>query len=108
MILLVIDMQKGIVDEELYAYDTFMDRNVRLVEAARENEADIICLSALLTTTMDYMKDIVDAVKASGLNVKVMVGGAPLTSEFAAGIGADGYSSNANEAVAVAKELLAV
>ena len=80
----------------------------RFIEAARENEADIICLSALLTTTMDYMKDIVDAVKASGLNVKVMVGGAPLTSEFAAGIGADGYSSNANEAVAVAKELLAV
>jgi corrinoid protein of di/trimethylamine methyltransferase len=80
----------------------------RFIEAARENDADIICLSALLTTTMDYMKDIVDAVKASGLNVKVMVGGAPLTSEFAAGIGADGYSSNANEAVAVAKELLAV
>jgi corrinoid protein of di/trimethylamine methyltransferase len=82
--------------------------NERFIESARENEADIICLSALLTTTMDYMKDIVDAVKASGLNVKVMVGGAPLTSEFAAGIGADGYSSNANEAVAVAKELLAV
>ena len=49
-----------------------------------------------------------DAVRESGLDVKIMVGGAPLTSEFAAGIGADGYSSNANEAVAVAKELIAV
>ncbi|MBP5218214.1 MAG: corrinoid protein [Bacteroidales bacterium] len=80
----------------------------RFIEAAKENEADIICLSALLTTTMDYMKDIVDAVRESGLNVKIMVGGAPLTSDFASGIGADGYSSNANEAVAVAKQLVAV
>lgn len=80
----------------------------RFIESARENNADIICLSALLTTTMDYMKDIVDAVRESGLNVKIMVGGAPLTAEFAAGIGADGYSSNANEAVTVAKGLLGV
>ena len=78
----------------------------RFIEAAKENNADIICLSALLTTTMDYMKEVVDAVRADGLNVKVMVGGAPLTAEFAAGIGADGYSSNANEAVVVAKKLL--
>ena len=78
----------------------------RFIEAAKENNADIICLSALLTTTMDYMKEVVDAVKADGLNVKVMVGGAPLNAEFAAGIGADGYSSNANEAVVVAKKLL--
>lgn len=78
----------------------------RFVEAARENNADIICLSALLTTTMEYMKDIVDAVRESGLAVKVMVGGAPLNSTFAAQIGADGYSSNANEAVAMAKRLI--
>ena len=78
----------------------------RFIEAAKENNADIICLSALLTTTMDYMKEVVDAVKADGLNVKVMVGGAPLNAEFAAEIGADGYSSNANEAVVVAKKLL--
>ena len=78
----------------------------RFIEAAKENDADIICLSALLTTTMDYMKEVVDAVKADGLNVKVMVGGAPLNAEFAAEIGADGYSSNANEAVVVAKKLL--
>lgn len=78
----------------------------RFIEAARENNADIICLSALLTTTMDYMKDIVEAVRAEGLDIKIMVGGAPLTQEFADGIGADGYSSNANEAVLVAKKLL--
>ena len=78
----------------------------RFIEAAKENDADIICLSALLTTTMDYMKEVVDAVRAEGLDIKIMVGGAPLNAEFAAGIGADGYSSNANEAVVVAKKLL--
>ena len=78
----------------------------RFIEAAKENDADIICLSALLTTTMDYMKEVVDAVRAEGMDVKIMVGGATLNAEFAAGIGADGYSSNANEAVLVAKKLL--
>ncbi|MBR5176251.1 MAG: corrinoid protein [Bacteroidales bacterium] len=78
----------------------------RFIEAAKENNADIICLSALLTTTMDYMKEIVDAVRADGLDIKIMVGGAPLTQDFATSIGADGYSSNANEAVVVAKKLL--
>ena len=78
----------------------------RFVEAAKENNADIIALSALLTTTMDYMKEVVDAVKEAGLNVKIMVGGAPLNPEFAAKIGADAFSSNANDAVVVAKRLL--
>ena len=78
----------------------------RFIEAAKENNADIIACSALLTTTMDYMKDIVDAVRADGLPVKVMIGGAPVTAEFAAAIGADGFSTNANEAVEVAKKLL--
>ena len=78
----------------------------RFIEAARENNADIICLSALLTTTMGYMKEVVDAVREAGLAVKIMVGGAPLNAEYAASIGADGYSSNANEAVALAKSLM--
>lgn len=78
----------------------------RFVEAAREHNAKIICLSALLTTTMDYMKEVVEAVRESGLDVKIMVGGAPVNTEFAAKIGADGYSSNANEAVSLAKSLL--
>ena len=80
----------------------------RFIEAAREGNITRAAarLHALLTTTMDYMKDIVDAVRAEGLDIKIMVGGAPLTQEFADGIGADGYSSNANEAVLVAKKLL--
>lgn len=80
----------------------------KFIEAAREHNADIICMSALLTTTMNYMKDVVDAVVASGLRdkVKIMVGGAPLNDSFAASIGADGYSSNANDAVKLARKLL--
>ena len=78
----------------------------RFIEAAKEHHADIIAMSALLTTTMDYMKEVVDAVKADGIKVKVMIGGAPVTAEFAALIGADGFSTNANEAVEVAKKLL--
>ena len=78
----------------------------KFVACAKEKNADIICLSALLTTTMAYMKEIVDAVKEAGLGTKVMVGGAPLSAEFAEKIGADGYSSNANEAVELAKRLV--
>ena len=78
----------------------------RFIEAVRENNADILCLSALLTTTMGYMQEVVDAVKEAGLKVRIMVGGAPLNAEFAARIGADGYSSNANEAVTLAKSLM--
>lgn len=80
----------------------------KFIEAVRENDANIICMSALLTTTMNYMKEVVAAVEASGLKgkVKVMVGGAPLTNDFAAAIGADGFSSNANEAVSLARRLV--
>lgn len=80
----------------------------KFIEAVRENDANIICMSALLTTTMNYMKEVVAAVETSGLKgrVKVMVGGAPLNNDFAAAIGADGYSSNANEAVALARRLI--
>lgn len=79
----------------------------RFIAAAKEHNAQIICLSALLTTTMDYMQEVVEAVRADGLNVKIMVGGAPLNAEFAAKIGADGYSSNANEATVLARRLIA-
>ena len=79
----------------------------KFIEAAKENNAGIICLSALLTTTMEYMKDVVDAVRAEGLPVKIMIGGAPINAAYAAQIGADGYSSNANEAVDLAKRLIA-
>ena len=78
------------------------------VKAVVDNHADILCLSALLTTTMTYMKEVIDALQNAGIRdkVKVMVGGAPVSQQFADEIGADGYSSNANEAVTVAKKLL--
>ncbi len=79
----------------------------KFVETAAANNAAIIGLSALLTTTMVQMKNVVDAVKASGLPTKVMVGGAPVTADFAARIGADGYASDAASAVDEAARILA-
>lgn len=81
----------------------------KFISAALENKADIICMSALLTTTMNYMKEVVAAVEASGLKgkVKIMVGGAPVNDAFAKAIGADAYTSNANAAVVMAKKLIA-
>ncbi len=80
----------------------------KFVEALKETNADILCMSALLTTTMTYMKDVIEAIKAAGLRdkVKIMVGGAPVSQNFADEIGADGYSDNANSAVALAKRLM--
>lgn len=78
----------------------------KFVDAARENDADIVCVSALLTTTMTYMKEVVDALHDAGLRAKIMVGGAPVSADFAVQVGADAYSSNANEAVEVAKSLM--
>ena len=80
----------------------------KFISAALENKADIICMSALLTTTMNYMKEVIDALETSGLRgkVKVMVGGAPVSDAFAKSIGADAYTSNANAAVIMAKKLI--
>ena len=80
----------------------------KFIEAVKENKADILCLSALLTTTMNYMKEVIDALQAAGMRdeVKVMVGGAPVTNAFAQQVGADGYSEDASEAVAVARKLV--
>jgi 5-methyltetrahydrofolate--homocysteine methyltransferase len=76
----------------------------RFVEAAREHGATIVGVSALLTTTMVGMKDVVAAVRAANLgDVKVIVGGAPVTAEYAAAIGADGYAPDAASAVEVAR-----
>lgn len=81
--------------------DTFIDN-------IKEHNPDILCMSALLTTTMTYMKDVVDALVAAGLRdkVKIMVGGAPVSENFAKEIGADGYSDDANSAVALAENLM--
>ena len=79
----------------------------RFIEAAREHQADLVGVSALLTTTMGGMRGFVDAVRESGPpGVRIMVGGAPLTAEFAAEIGADGYSPNAARAVELARTLV--
>jgi 5-methyltetrahydrofolate--homocysteine methyltransferase len=72
------------------------------------DEVDVIGLSALLTTTMGHMKETLEALDAAGkrARVKVMVGGAPVTEEFARRIGADGYAPDASRAVALAKSLI--
>ena len=80
----------------------------QIIEVVRSDQADIIALSALLTTTMPNMKVIIDALKEAGLRdrVKVIVGGAPVTEAYAQQIGADGYSPDASRAVTLAKSLL--
>ncbi|WP_291125400.1 corrinoid protein [Dysgonomonas sp. UBA7698] len=82
----------------------------QFLKALEENDANILCMSALLTTTMNYMKEVIIALKDSPLKskVKVMVGGAPISGEFAKSIGADGFSTNANGAVFTARELMSI
>ena len=82
----------------------------KFISAARANSADIIAMSALLSTTRTNMEGIIQAIRASELNykIKVMIGGAPVTQDFADSIGADGYAPDAGLAVKKAKELLGV
>jgi trimethylamine corrinoid protein len=77
----------------------------RFVERARELDADLICASALLTTTMTVQRDLVQAAREAGLRARVMVGGAPVSKDWADQIGASGYADNAVAAVDVAREL---
>jgi 5-methyltetrahydrofolate--homocysteine methyltransferase len=81
----------------------------KFAAAAREEQANIVALSALLTTTMVNMKAVIDALSAAGLRnkVKVLVGGAPLTDSWAHSIGADGYGKDAPAAVELARTLVA-
>ena len=78
------------------------------VEAIKEHNANLFGMSALLTTTMPKMGETINAIKEAGLRdqVKIMIGGAPVTGEFAKEIGADAYASNAASAVDTGKELL--
>ncbi len=78
----------------------------KFVDAAKEKRADIVGMSALLTTTMSHMKANIEALRAAGLTVKTMVGGAPITQRFADEIKADAYGKDAALAVEKAKELL--
>ena len=80
----------------------------KFVSEVNEKNANMVCLSALLTTTMPMMKQTIDAVVESGLRdrVKIMVGGAPVTKNYANEIGADGYAPDAGSATKLAKALL--
>lgn len=90
-------------------YDLGCDTpSMNFVTKAKEVDADIIALSSLMTTTMPFMRDLVDALNSAGVRdkYKVLVGGGPVTKEWAKAIGADSYGKDAAEAVRVAKELL--
>jgi 5-methyltetrahydrofolate--homocysteine methyltransferase len=78
------------------------------VEAVKETESDVVAMSALLTTTMIQMPEVIEALKASGLRdgVKIIIGGAPVTQEYADQIGADGYAKDAAAAVTLVRGLL--
>jgi len=87
--------------------DCGVDCDIAKFEEAVDNGAQVIMLSALLTTTMPYMKEVVAYFKGKGSPVKILIGGAPITQEYADEIGADGYSSDANEAVTSVEQVLA-
>ena len=89
----VIDLGKDVPREEI-------------IKSAKENDARIIALSALMTTTMKEMKNVVELAHKECPDVKVIIGGAVVTQEYADEIGADGYSGDAAEAVRVVKKLL--
>ena len=82
----------------------------KFIEAVNTKQADIVAMSALLTTTMPAMKTTIDALTQAGVRgkVKVLIGGAPITQKYADEIGADGYSENAVGAVALAKKAVGV
>ena len=91
---------------------TDLGRDVKIsdfVEAVKKERPRIVAVSTLMSTSMAHMKTLIDALEKEGLrdNVKVIVGGAPVSRAFAEKIGADGYSSNAAEAVRLVKKLLA-
>jgi methanogenic corrinoid protein MtbC1 len=86
-----------------------LGRNVphaKFVDAAGRVNADLVCLSTLMTSTMDGMGVVVEGLRGAGIGSKVLVGGGPISSAFAKRIGADGYGRNASEAVRVARSLV--
>ena len=78
----------------------------KFVESCKAEDANVCAMSALLTTTMPQMTEIVKALKAAGIDIKTIIGGAPVTQSFADEIGADGYAPDAASAVDVARELV--
>ena len=79
-----------------------------IIETAIREKADIIALSALMTTTMQEMKHVIEYAREKGVTAKVMIGGAVITQEYADEIGADGYSKDAAQAVRVAMQVLGI
>jgi 5-methyltetrahydrofolate--homocysteine methyltransferase len=77
-----------------------------IVKAAKENDASVIALSALMTTTMKEMKNVVEYARKEGITAKIIIGGAVVTEDFATEIGADGYSADAADAVRLVKKLI--
>lgn len=92
--LTVFDLGKDVIPEDI-------------LDNVREEKTDLVALSALMTTSMMEMKEDVKLLKGEFPNVKIMVGGAPVSQEFCNSIGADGYADNASEAIRVAQRLLA-
>ncbi len=84
-------------------------KSMDFIEKAKEVDADIIAVSSLMTTTMPFMKDLIEALEATGIRdrFKILLGGGPVSERWAEEIGADGYGRDASEAVRVAKELVA-
>jgi Predicted cobalamin binding protein len=78
----------------------------KFVAAAKEHNANIVAMSALLTTTMPKMKDTIELIKEEGIKVKCIIGGAPVSQEYANAIGADGFAPDAASAVDLCKQLL--
>ncbi len=78
----------------------------KFVESCKAEDANVCAMSALLTTTMPQMTEIVKALKAAGIDIKTIIGGAPVTQSFADEIGADGFAPDAASAVDVARELV--
>ncbi|MBD5445354.1 MAG: dihydropteroate synthase [Lachnospiraceae bacterium] len=80
----------------------------KIIEAAKEHNAQVIALSALMTTTMQQMKKVIDYAKEKDVDAKIIIGGAVITQEYADEIGADGYSKDAADAVKVTKRILGI
>lgn len=78
----------------------------KIIEAAKENHAQVIALSALMTTTMRQMQQVIDYARMQQVDARIIVGGAVITQEYADEIGADGYSKDAADAVKLTKRLL--
>ena len=79
-----------------------------IVQKAKECNASVIALSALMTTTMQEMKHVIEFARESGITSKIMIGGAVITEDYVAEIGADGYAKDAAEAVKVAMKLAGI